>query len=137
MDKKSKIIIIALGAISLILGLFAFNSMFSYNSEKAKHKETVIKFDKERETLTAQISYAKAEAKNIQKKLESLQKELNTIASTRDGWKNKYEIALREKEGLIEKMRQLQKVKRLSLRKPRKKLRLKIRQRMIHIGPLF
>ena len=112
MDKKSKIIIIALGAISLILGLFAFNSMFSYNKEKAKHKETITKFNTERETLTAQISYAKAETKSIRKKLESLQKELNAVANTRDKWKSKYEAALKEKENLVDKVTQLQKAKK-------------------------
>ncbi|HDZ77532.1 MAG TPA: hypothetical protein ENH41_05570 [Candidatus Omnitrophica bacterium] len=112
MDKKSKMIIIALGVISLILGLIAFSSMFSYNSEKAKHKETVTKFDTEKETLVTQISHAKAETKSIRKKLETIQRELNTAASLSDDWKNKYEIALREKEGLIDKITQLQKAKK-------------------------
>lgn len=112
MGNKSKIIIIILGIVSVAIGFITLRSIYNYNIEKKKHTEDIKKFNQEKKDLQQlmedRVSQLRGRVENAQKNLGDLQKELSVASSERDNWRDRYELALREKGTLVEKITELE-----------------------------
>ncbi|PIQ89308.1 MAG: hypothetical protein COV72_03710 [Candidatus Omnitrophica bacterium CG11_big_fil_rev_8_21_14_0_20_42_13] len=111
MDNKSKIIIIVLGVISVVLGVIAFQSIQSFSAERKKYAREIDRAQGESEDLRGKLQQANSELSSLQNKLETAQREMTSIKTEQENWKSKYEVALGEKEELINKIEELKKIK--------------------------
>ena len=104
MDKKTKLIVIILGILTIIGGLFAFQ----INNEKQalikRYTREINELSERNERLTQQAAQSEQDRKRIQSALDSAKRDLDNIASERKEWKKKYDLISKEKDQLLEKI---------------------------------
>jgi len=107
MDKKSRIIIFVL--IILLLGavIFAFMTLSSKELLRREFESTRERLQKENEALAKKASEAVEEKKNMQARLEEIRKQLDNLSNEKSELERKYDVVVKERESLIEKLKSL------------------------------
>ncbi|MFQ5680970.1 MAG: hypothetical protein ACE5GG_02835 [Candidatus Omnitrophota bacterium] len=109
MDTKSKIAVIVSVLISAGLGYFAYQQ--NYELEKGSHAQDMEAARREAEGLNSDLRRARSEAKNMRNKLSSMERELDAMLRERDDWRNKYDVIIGEKDGLMKRIEELERQK--------------------------
>jgi predicted nuclease with TOPRIM domain len=109
MEKRMKLIAIALGIISLIAAIIAFSYISRYNSltrdyqQLKKEKQILLQ---ENEALANKAAKAEEEAGNLRQAQEILKKESERLAAQRVELQDKYSALQKERDKLLEKLQQ-------------------------------
>jgi len=107
MDKKTKLIIIILAALTIISSLFAFQINNAKQTLIKKYTKELGELSNTNEQLLQKVGQSEQDKKKIQSRLDSIKKDLSHITSGRDEWKKKYQLVSKEKDGLLEKIAEL------------------------------
>ncbi len=107
MEKKLKNIIIALVVLLAISFFIIFNIQSSKLTLLREYNETKIKLTQEKEEAINKLNDTLAKSKDLQDRLELVQKELERITKERDELESKYQTSNKEKEELQKKIEEL------------------------------
>ncbi len=105
MEKRSKLIIIALFLLFLLSFMFAFSSYSSKQQVLKSYQEMERVLGEKNAGLKSQLDKVDQDRRALQDKLGSIQSEIGKIAAERDDWRKKYELAKKEKEELIDQIK--------------------------------
>ncbi|MFC1594532.1 hypothetical protein ACFL38_04315 [Candidatus Omnitrophota bacterium] len=107
MEKMSKILLIVLGGILVIMIVFSLQTF----SQKQQLEQSVGIMQQEaqqqKQDLQSKLNAIANERSQIKESLGTLKRDMDRITSERDDWKKKYDVALQDKEKLIEELKNL------------------------------
>jgi len=101
----SKVLIIVLGAILVILLVFSLQTYSQKQTIAEQYLGLQQKIDGDKARLNSQIKSIERERDQLKEKMLNINKELNDISLQRDHWKGQYNIAVKEKDALLEKLK--------------------------------
>jgi chromosome segregation ATPase len=107
MNKKAKLIILILSALTIISGAFAFQINNSKEALVRRYNKEIDELSARNEELTQQLSMTKRDKEQIQAQLESLRSDIEGLTAQREEWQRKYEIISSEKDQLLDKIAEL------------------------------
>jgi predicted nuclease with TOPRIM domain len=106
MDKRIKFLFIGLIGLLLVILISLFSTIGSKQALLQEYTSTKENLTRERESLVQKINSVMEEKRRLEERYSKMQADMDRISKERDDLQKKYEVAAKEREGLIEKLRQ-------------------------------
>lgn len=107
MGKGVRLMLVLLAALSIVSIFVAFQLYTSREEIKERYLQKEESWKKERASLTKKVSSLGEERFDLKRRNETIQEDLDRLSQELDSWRERYELASKEKQELIERLKEV------------------------------